>query len=152
VHERPADIRDSDVAAALARQWALTVQDLCYLPVGFGGYHRLAVDQTGSRWFVTVSYLGARWVSDLPAAMQTAAWLATGAGLEFVIAPVPTRAGQVVGSLDSRHALTLFPYVDAPPDRFEDPIDDGDRAAIIDMLATLHTATPIWRHHFLGAG
>ena len=134
------NIRDSDVAAELARQWALPVQDLSYLPVGFGGYHWLAVDQTGSRWFVTVSDLASPWLPDLPGAMQTAAWLATEAGLEFVVAPVPTRAGQVVGSLDSRHALTLFPYVDAAPDRFEDPIDDGDRAAIIDMLARLHTA------------
>jgi len=53
VHERPADVHDSDVAAALAGQWGLTVQDLSYLPVGFGGYHWLAVDPTGSRWFVT---------------------------------------------------------------------------------------------------
>jgi spectinomycin phosphotransferase len=130
------------VAGALARQWALTVQDLSYLPVGFGGYHWLAVDQTGSRWFVTVSDLAAPWMPDLAAAMQTAAWLATAAGLEFVVAPVQTSAGQVVGSLDSRHALTLFPYVDAAPGRFEDPIDDRDRAALIDMLAMLHTASP----------
>jgi spectinomycin phosphotransferase len=136
------EIRDSDVAAALARQWDLMVQDMSYLPVGFGGYHWLAVDQTGSRWFVTVSDLAAPWLPDLPAAMQTAAWLATEAGLEFVVAPVPTRAGQVVGSLDSRHALTLFPYLDAAPNRVEDPVDDGDRAAIIDMLARLHTAIP----------
>jgi spectinomycin phosphotransferase len=142
VRERPADIGDSDVAAALARQWALTAQDMSYLPVGFGGYHWLAVDQAGSRWFVTVSDLAAPWVPDLPAAMQTAAWLTTEAGLEFVVAPVPTRAGQVVGTLDSPHALTLFPYLDAAPSRFEDPIDDGDRAAIIDMLARLHTAVP----------
>jgi spectinomycin phosphotransferase len=91
---------------------------------------------------VTVSDLAAPWVSDLPAAMQTAAWLASDAGLEFVVAPVPTRAGQVVGSLDSRHALTLFPYVDAAPSRFEDAIDADERTAIIDMLARLHTATP----------
>ena len=142
MHGRPADVRDSDVAAALARQWALTVQELRYLPVGFGGYHWLAVDQTGSRWFVTVSSLATPWVPDLPAAMQTAAWLATQAGLDFVVGPVPTRAGQVVGSLDSRHALTLFPYLDAPPSHFEDPVDDGDRAAITDMLARLHTAIP----------
>ncbi|MFY9864136.1 MAG: phosphotransferase [Trebonia sp.] len=142
MRERPADIRDSDVAAALARQWALTVQDMSYLPVGFGGYHWLAADQTGSRWFVTVSDLTAPRVPDLPAAMQTAAWLATEAGLEFVVAPVPTRAGQVVSYLDGRHALTLFPYLDAAPSRFEDPIDDGDRAAIIDLLARLHTAIP----------
>ena len=136
------DISDSDVAAALARQWALTVQDLCYLPVGFGGYHWRAVDQTGSRWFVTVCDLATPWVPDLPAAMQTAAWLATEAGLDFVVAPVPTRAGQVVGSVDSRRALTLFPFLDAASGHFEDPIDDGDRAAIIGMLARLHTAVP----------
>ncbi len=144
MRERPADISDSDVAAALARQWALTVQELSYLPVGFGGYHWLAVDQTGSRWFVTVNDLAAPWrpLPDLPAAMQTAAWLATEAGLEFVVAPVPMRAGRVVGAVDSRRALTLFPYIDATPSRFENPIDDGDRAAIIEMLARLHTATP----------
>ena len=142
MRERPADISDSDVAAALARQWALTVQDLSYLPVGFGGYHWRAAGQTGTRWFVTVSDLATPWVPDLPAAMQTAAWLATHAGLGFVVAPVPTRAGPVVGSLDSRRALTLFPYLDAAPSSFEDPVDDGDRAAIIDMLARLHTAIP----------
>ena len=79
---------------------------------------------------------------DLPAAMQTAAWLATQAGLGFVVAPVPTRAGQVVGSVGSRRALMLFPYLDAASGHFEDPIDDGDRAAIIDMLARLHTVIP----------
>jgi spectinomycin phosphotransferase len=142
VRERPVDISDSDVAAALARQWALTVQDLSYLPVGFGGYHWLAADQTGTRWFVTVSDLATPWVPDLPAAMQTAAWLAAEAGLGFVVAPVPTRAGPVVGSVGSRCALTLFPYLDAAPSHFGDPIDDGDRPAIIDMLARLHTAIP----------
>ena len=142
MHGRPEDIHDSDVAAALAHQWALTARDLSYLPVGFGGYHWLAVDQTGSRWFVTVSDLAAPWVVDLPAAMQTAAWLATEAGLEFVVAPVPTRAGQVLGCLDSRHAVTLFAYVDPAPSPLMHPIDDGDRAAIIDMLARLHSATP----------
>ena len=142
MHERPADISDIDVAAAMARQWALPVQDFSYLPVGFGGYHWLAADQRGSRWFVTVSDLGTPWVPDLPAAMQTAAWLATEAGLGFVVAPVPTRAGPVVGSLDSRHALTLFPFLDATAGRYGDPVDDDDRAAIIDMLAQLHTAIP----------
>ena len=143
MHERPPDIRDSEVAAALDRQWPLTVRELLsYLPVGFGGYHWLAVDRTGSRWFVTVSDLAAPWVPDLSAAMQTAAWLAGDAGLEFVVAPVPTREGLVVGYLNSQHALTLFPYLDAAPSHFDDAIDDADRNAIIDMLAALHAAAP----------
>jgi spectinomycin phosphotransferase len=114
------------------------MQELSYLPVGFGGYHWLAVDASGTRWFVTVSDLTAPWVPDLSAAMQTASWLAGEAGLELVVAPVPTREGPVVGSLNSRHAVTLFPYLDAAPSHFDDPIDDGDRDAIIDLLATLH--------------
>jgi spectinomycin phosphotransferase len=142
VRERPADIRDSDVAAALVRQWPITVRELSYLPLGFGGYHWLAVDQMGSRWFVTVSDLAAPWVPDLQAAMQTAARLAGEGGLEFVVAPVPTREGLVVGSLNSRHALTLFPYFDAAPSHFDDAIDEADRNAIIDMLAALHAAAP----------
>jgi spectinomycin phosphotransferase len=142
VRERPADISDSDVAAALARQWPLTPQELFYLPVGLGGYLWIAIDQAHSQWFVTVSDLAASWVHDLPAAMRTTAWLATEAGLEFVVAPVPTRGGQVVGSLDSQHALTLFPYLEAVHSRFEDSIDDSDRDAIIDLLAALHTAAP----------
>jgi spectinomycin phosphotransferase len=142
VRDRPADIRDSDVAEALATQWDLPVRDLAYLPVGFGGYHWLAVDRAGSRWFVTVSDLAALWVPDLAAAMQTAAWLASEGGLEFVVAPVPTRAGLLVGSLDRRHALTLFPYLDGTPGRWADPIGEDDRAAVIDMLARVHTASP----------
>jgi spectinomycin phosphotransferase len=142
VRERPTGIRDHDVAAALARQWPLTVERLSYLPVGFGGYHWLAVDKTGSRWFVTVSELNASWVPDLPTAMQSAAWLATEANLEFVVAPIPTTVGQVVAPLGAHHALTLFPYLDAAPANFDDPIDDTDRAELIDMLARLHTAPP----------
>jgi spectinomycin phosphotransferase len=138
VNERPLDIRDGDVVDALARQWQLAVADLTYLPVGFGGYHWLAVDETGERWFVTVSDLAALWVPDLPAAMETAAWLAAEAGLEFVVAPVPTTAGEVVGPLDDRHALTLFQYLDGTPGQFDDPIDEDDRAAVIDLLARLH--------------
>jgi spectinomycin phosphotransferase len=141
VLERPPEICDADVAAALARQWPLSVLELSYLPVGFGGYHWLAVDRTGARWFVTVNDLAAPWLTDLPTAMRTASWLANEAGLEFVVAPVPTAEGQIVGSLDSQHALTLFPYLDAPPSHFDDPID-ADRPAIIDLLARLHTAAP----------
>lgn len=99
MRERPTDISDNDLAAALARQWPLTLQELSYLPVGCGGHHWIAIDNQDSRWFVTVSDLAAPWVPDLPLAMGTASWLATGADLEFVVAPVPTAAGHIVGSL-----------------------------------------------------
>jgi spectinomycin phosphotransferase len=142
VRERPTDVIDSDVAAALASQWSLTIRDLSYLPIGFGGYHWLAIDQAGSRWFVTLCDLSAPWLTDLSAAMESSGRLAGEAGLEFVVAPVPTSVGQVVGALGTRYALTLFPYLDGVPSRFGDPIDNGDRATLIDHLARLHTVDP----------
>ena len=142
MHERPKDVTDSDLSAALARQWSLPIRDLSYRPVGFGGYHWQAIDQAGSRWFVTVCDLTAPWLTDLSAAMESAAWLASQANLEFVVAPVPTNAGHVVGALDTRYALTLFPYLDGAPSSFGDPIDNADKATLIDHLATLHKADP----------
>jgi spectinomycin phosphotransferase len=139
VHERPAGITTSELAAVLLGQWQLTAAELRYLPVGFGGYHWLAVDPAGSRWFVTVSDVGAGdGFADLAAAMETAAWLASDAGLDFVLAPVRAQAGPSVSRLASRYAVTVFPFAAGVPGSFVDQMDGAGRAAVIDMLAALH--------------
>ena len=118
MHERPADISDSDVAAALARQWALPVQDLSYLPVGFGRYHWLAADQRGSRWFVTVSDLGTPWVPDLRGGHPVGG-LARNRSRARVRRRSRADEGWSGRRLSGqRHALTLFPFLDATAGRY----------------------------------
>jgi spectinomycin phosphotransferase len=141
VEERPEGLADEEVALALTRHWNLAVTELRYLPVGFGGYHWSAHDASGSRWFVTATDL-ARFdsLADLERAMSTAVRLAQ-AGLEFVLAPVPTSSGRAACSAGSRHAMTVSPFVDGTtPGRSGDPMTTADLAAVTGMLARMHAA------------
>ena len=57
MYERPADLTDAELAAALRRYWALDIPGVSYAAVGYGGYHWTATDATGTRWFATASRL-----------------------------------------------------------------------------------------------
>jgi spectinomycin phosphotransferase len=138
VKERPDGLPDADVAAALARHWNLRVSGLRYLPFGFGGYHWSADDADGLRWFVTASDL-ARYDSfaALELAMSTTVRLAR-AGLEFVVAPVPTASGSAICLAGSRYAITVSPFVDGQPASGHGAPTTADLAAVTRMLARLH--------------
>jgi spectinomycin phosphotransferase len=91
VQAEPADVSAGAVAAALREHWGSPVAELRYAPVGFGGYHWVAVASSAQRRFVTVTDLAdtpaqlADWdacCADLRAAMSTAAG-AAGAGLDL---------------------------------------------------------------------
>jgi spectinomycin phosphotransferase len=133
----------------LAEHWGLVPAQLGYLPVGFGDHHWDLTDSAGRRWFVTVAGLAGGWrgtspaagYADLRAAMDTVIALA-GAGLEFVLTPVPTTGGRALAPLGSEHAITVFPYIDHAGEDSEDGIPARERIALIDMLARLHNATP----------
>jgi spectinomycin phosphotransferase len=138
VKERPEGLPDAEVTAALARHWDLAVTDLRYLPVGFGGYHWSAHDAGGVQWFVTATDL-ARFDSfaGLERAMSTAVLLAQ-AGLEFVLAPVPTASGQAACPAGARYAITVSPFVDGTPGSWSGAMTAADRAAVAGMLARVH--------------
>jgi spectinomycin phosphotransferase len=145
VHERPARIEDDDLIAVLRAQWQLAPAGMRYLPVGFGGYHWLATDTAGSRWFVTVNELpdhgSEPGFASFAAAMQTAASLVSDAGLDFVVAPVRTLAGHAAHRLGPGYAVTVFPYCEGEPSSFGDLLTGPERAAVTGMLAALHNST-----------
>jgi spectinomycin phosphotransferase len=139
VHERPEGVEDADLAATLSDQWTLAGVALEYLPVGFGGYHWLATEPTGARWFITVSDLGREYGAELEPAMETAARLAE-TGLEFVVAPARSRSGGTVARLGPGFGVTVFGYVPGTPGHWGDAPGVADRLRVIEMLARLHTA------------
>jgi spectinomycin phosphotransferase len=138
VHERPGDLTDGEVAAALREYWRLDLAGLSYLPVGFGGYHWRAHDMAGRDWFVTANRLTSPdQLADLAASMATAASLAA-AGLDFVVAPVCAPAGELVCPVGSGYAMTVYPFAAGAPGRWGDQLAAADRAVVIDTLAALH--------------
>jgi len=152
VQEQPGHIDQRELARILNEQWGLAPGRLCHLPVGFGDHHWELTGTAGGRWFVTVAELAGGWrgtspaagYADLRASMETVTAL-RGAGLEFAVAPVPTIGGQPLAPLGDGNAVTVFPYLDGAAGDFGDGLPEGDRLALIGILARLHGATPLAR-------
>jgi spectinomycin phosphotransferase len=146
----PPDGIDADsVVAALRDGWELDVRSVEYAPLGGGSYHWVVTDETAFPRFATVDDLGHKaWLGStcdaafdgLQRAFDTCVALAAG-GLRFVVAPLPTRDGASLGRLDSRYALSLFPFVTGESGTFGRYEGDGHRRAVVAMLAELHGAT-----------
>ncbi|KAB8189385.1 phosphotransferase [Nonomuraea phyllanthi] len=138
MRDRP-DSFDEGLLRPALRAWGVEARTLDYAPVGFGDYHWIA----DRRWFVTIADVRRRDVDDLALAMDTASALREEAGLGFVVAPLRTTEGATLLRLDRhRWAMSVFPFVDAASGRFGEERPAGERAAIIDLLAALHTTPP----------
>ena len=158
---RPVDLSDSQVAEALLALWGITTEELEYAPVGFGSYHWRCVatkvdavggDGVSGRWFVTVDDLRVKLrdsgdsVDDARQRL-TEALNATRAlyrsGLHFVVAPQPTTAGEVIGSIGARFAIALYPYIEGETWEWG-PFDTRTaRTAVVDRLVAIHSANPL---------
>jgi spectinomycin phosphotransferase len=146
----PAGIEGRDVTAVLAGNWGLAASQLEYLAVGFGDHHWIATEAEGRRWFVTVAELSGGWRgaapeqgwADLRAAMGVVIALRE-AGLEFAMAPVPTRAGWPLARLDDQRAAILFPFLKGTAGTFGRRVPERERRTLIEMLARLHGATAV---------
>lgn len=151
VRDRPAGIGDGEVGHALAEGWRIDAADLRYAAVGGGSYHWAVRDGAGGRWFVTVDDLDDKpWLGDgratvldgLRAAMDTALALRREAGLHFVAAPDPALGGETARALDSRYAISVFPFLDGTSGRFGEDHPARRRGELAGLLAALHQATP----------
>jgi spectinomycin phosphotransferase len=140
----------SALVDALAEGWGVEVDTAEYAAVGGGSYHWIVHGLDGTHQFVTVDDLDQKpWLADtrdsafvgLRRAFDTADALRD-LGLDFVVAPIRTDRGEVVRRIGSRHAIALFPFVDGHTGTFGRYEDAATRAAVLDMLAELHRATP----------
>jgi len=145
----PEELEISALIDCLADGWGFDVKAVQYAAVGGGSYHWVAEDLDGRRAFVTADDLDRKsWLGDdresvfdgLESAFATAVALRD-AGLEFVVAPTPTSRGETVVRIGPRHTVALFPFVDGHPGTFGH-YESAERAALVEMLAVLHRATP----------
>ncbi|MGW7091348.1 phosphotransferase [Streptomyces sp. NPDC054874] len=146
--DRPSDI-DETVLTATLGAWGIEPVLLTHAPVGFGDHHWVAADAEGRRTFVTVADLAHKphcgrdsaeaWTG-LSRAMNTAATLESALGKAALVAPLRTGGGETLLRLTDRYAVSVFPYVDAPPGHFGQVLNPGARRMLVEQLAQLHTA------------
>jgi spectinomycin phosphotransferase len=150
VRSPPADLVPARMAAALAEGWHVHPARVDYVPEGGGSHHWKVTGGDGLARFVTVDDLdGKDWLGDtreavfggLGRALGTAVALRDGAGLDFVVAPVPARDGGLLHRIDDRYAVCVFPFLAGRSYRFGPYADPLLRGRALDMIAALHRAT-----------
>lgn len=150
MRDLPSDLETDVVVEAVSEGWAFEADAIEYAAVGAGSYHWIAADAAGARRFLTVDDLDHKaWLGEtrdavydaLGRAFDTAVALRR-AGLEFVVAPIPTSGGDSLRRIGERHAVAVFPFVDGEGGRWG-LYERGARAAVVSMLAGLHRATPV---------
>jgi aminoglycoside phosphotransferase (APT) family kinase protein len=137
----PADVAPAELLAVLRGRWLLDVDAVVYAPVGFGSQHWTASGRDGQRWFVTADALapaGSATFTDLDVALRCAAALHD-RGMEAVVAPLRSSGGAVLERIGTHHVVAVYPYVAGQSGSFGGPVSDDDRAAVLDLLAGLHT-------------
>jgi spectinomycin phosphotransferase len=150
---QPADIAEETLRSAVRHGWGFDAVTLRYLPVGFGSHHWLAADAAGNRLFLTVDDLAAKLLTAtdktdaafgrLHRAFSAAASLRRDCGLDFVVAPVPARDGQLLLRLQDRYSMVVHPYLDgAQPGAAAAVRQRADLEVVIGALVALHHARP----------
>lgn len=151
MNDEPAEISCGLVGEMLREHWDFDATEVRYAPVGFGAYHWVAGDAAGPRWFVTANHLDRHgsWLG--PTAEHTRAGIEAAAhvsreladrGHEFVLAPLPDRAGRLVRQLLPQWVVQVLPYLrgwSTPDGAWEDP---AERRQIAGILGRLHVAEP----------
>ncbi|MEV0246918.1 aminoglycoside phosphotransferase [Nocardia sp. NPDC050712] len=136
----PASIGDAAIAAAVTGQWLAAVDEIGYLPWGFGAHH-WRVSGAGTVLFVTLDQLEPRHTArSLEAAYAGAAALAAG-GLEVVCAPVPARSGRFTVDVGAG-VLSVTPWLDGHSPSGAVASEPGHVATVVGALHALHAAAP----------
>lgn len=141
---RPPQVTDAHIERWVVDHWALPPVTAVYEPVGFGSHHWVLTAADGQRWFATLD------VVDDPAAARlreslTAAVTARDAGLDFVVAPLATRAGEPLVQAEPHLALAVYPHLVGASGGFDDALDTATRRELASMLAALHAVAPLPR-------
>lgn len=134
MREPPPHVHDADVLAEVRRSWDRTVDHVEHLPVGFGAHHWAVCARGVPRLFATYDQGDAAALADLEASYAAAAAL-LGTGLDFVLAPVPSRDGRMTVPF-AGGALSCSPWQDGTS------VEPLDVAWTTEVLARLHAAVP----------
>jgi spectinomycin phosphotransferase len=103
----PPDFVSADaVIDAVQTHWAIDVDAIEHLPVGFGAHHWRVSSAGAPRLFVTLDNLGRRHSAESLEAAYAAAGELAAIRLEFVVASVPNRQGRYTAPLAGRTPTT----------------------------------------------
>jgi spectinomycin phosphotransferase/16S rRNA (guanine(1405)-N(7))-methyltransferase len=147
----PDGFSEDSLVSALAVHWRLDVAAISYSAVGFGSHHWDVTDAAGARWFVTVDELQKRrqWLAEpLDAALERlrralgAAVELRARGLDFVVAPVASHAGEPVVMAADEFAVAVYPFMLGKSFDWGEFSGQAHRQAVLELVIAVHQAPP----------
>jgi spectinomycin phosphotransferase len=148
---RPPDIDDRQVIEAAQRGWGEPIVAVEYVPVGGGSHHWRAATAHGAPLWLTLDdldekpFLGTSRTEvfeTLGRALDVSRTLSH-SGLDFVVAPQPTRSGPILFAVGQRYALALYPFLTGTAFAWGTPLPHPHADALLELLVRLHQATPV---------
>ena len=137
---QPTDLEPADLATVLWQGWRIVVAGCEYVPVGGGSHHWRVVDADSRAHWITAVDLKRTSPAALRVALDTAIALHDRAHLDFVVAPIPTVAGESLRPLGPSYVVAVYPYLEARSLPFGLELDEGTAAELAGLLARLHAA------------
>jgi hypothetical protein len=144
----PPDIDRDQLESTLQTEWAIVPETLSHVALGFGSHNWNLTTVDGDRYFVKIDKLRGETdeaYRELERAFSTALTLRQVAGLDFVVAPIATIAGNSVARLNDEYAVSVFPMIDGRSGLFGDTREPAAEAEVKALLSRLHSNT----HHVI---
>jgi len=149
VFHPPSELTDAEVLESVRSGWLPAVDRVEHLAVGFGAHHWCGELAGAPLWFVTYDRFTDRHTAASLAAAYSGAVELAEQGLEFVVAPVRTRSGDLLVRV-ATGGLSCTPWVRGKVVG-EGPLSDpGTAAENLTALRRLHSSTipeqlPVWQ-------
>jgi spectinomycin phosphotransferase len=148
----PLDLDPARLVDALRDGWGVRVTALEYVAIGGGSHHWRGTTSGGERLWLSVDdlqdkpFLGSAPAvvqAELQRALHVARTLRDAARLEFVVAPVPTRRGEVLRPVGERYVLAVYPFLEGHSFTFGQALPAAEQRQLLEMLIRLHESTPL---------
>lgn len=140
------DLDPQNIAQAMTDHWHMRVERMTYAPLGFGSHHWLVTTQgsTPQSLFVTADRkaVGSGAEAELRSALTAAWYLRHQAGIEAVVAPVPTVDGEVLVTVNAQWVIALYPHVTVKKSEWGAFASEEDRHRAQQLVARIHAVDP----------
>ncbi|HEX3815358.1 MAG TPA: aminoglycoside phosphotransferase family protein [Mycobacteriales bacterium] len=140
MRDEPAELPVDAVLGHVRDGWDVPVEVIRYLPVGAGSYNWVAEADGRPAWFIKCDRIESQDTRQRLCSTFLAAAKLRDGGLEFVVAPIPDRSGQLLRVITPGWAMSVCRYLGGSAAGEGDWPDEEQRAEVAALLGRLHAA------------
>ncbi|HVX44881.1 MAG TPA: aminoglycoside phosphotransferase family protein [Mycobacteriales bacterium] len=140
MRDEPAELPVDVVLDHVRAGWGIPAESVSYLPVGAGSYNWIARAGGRPAWFVKCDRIESEATRERLRSTFRAASALRASGLEFVVAPIPDRDGDLLHTIAPGWAMSLCRHLGGAAVGDGHWLTDADRTHVAALLGRVHAA------------